>query len=187
MYEEDFHFSRLSVFFLIPKLLPQHTGNEQSLRFSAMRKPNLRGCTILIMLHHKLYRYIISLNRKGGVQFLADAHGSGLHIVENRRLCSFSVCCGKNLVPKLLIMREMEVFLIRWRIGKIVRLKKKQGRNGRLNLGDIPDREKRGIERKSYFITDFNFVVIFKLFHCTVGPSLPSRDITERSLKWRKF
>ena len=83
-------------FFLILKLLPQHTGNEQSLRFSAMRKPNLRGCTILIMLRHKLYRYIISLKWRGGVQFLADAHGSGLHIVENRRLCSFSVCCGKN-------------------------------------------------------------------------------------------
>ena len=82
--------------FLILKLLPQHTGNEQSLRFSAMRKPNLRGCTILIMLRHKLYRYIISLKWRGGVQFLADAHGSGLHIVENRRLCSFSVCCGKN-------------------------------------------------------------------------------------------
>ena len=32
-------------------------------------------------------------------------------------------------------------------------------------LMDIPNREKRGIERKAYFIMDLQ---CYKLFHCTV-------------------
>ena len=32
---------------------------------------------------------------------------------------------------------------------------------------EIPDREKRGIERKGNFIIDLR---CYKLFHCTVGP-----------------
>ena len=103
MYQEDLNFLALSVIFC-----RNTRKNEQSLRFSTICKPDpwasARNWTPLhfsdIIYRFNIWRSMIKI---------VHLRRLGLRIAENRRLCSFPVCCGSNLrIKKILIIARNE-------------------------------------------------------------------------------